>query len=265
MRVKDLPGTSSLVARYPSFSELALSRAARLSADLLLHPARMRLVRDQKQLSATLVRQIDCTDLTGDKRIVQIGANDGKHDDPIRHILAAKNIGAVLVEPLPVAFNALSKLHANRPNTQLVQGAISREGGDMSLFVPVVEGQELQSSVWACRTKEQAAGEVKRNMGRRALKSSEIVTAPVHSQTAAELLEYCALSPGDVAVLVCDTEGQDTEIVHSFLDSGARPEVMLYEQLHVTEASALELKAHLTTVGYTIEETIKDVLAVLPR
>jgi len=263
MLVRELPGTSRLARMHANFCELTLGRAARMSTRLLLDPGMLNRIRAQWQISADLIKRIECTDLTGSKRVIQIGANDGKHDDPIQHILATTSVGAVLVEPMPIAFEALAKLHGERPYTQLVNAAISRTGGDMSLFMPVVKGQELHSSVWACRSAEQARVEVKRNMGRQALKVTEVVETPVQSLTAAELLERSAVSPEDVALLVCDTEGQDAEIVHSFLNTGARPQVIFYEQLFAPKHQSSELGVYLSELGYKMQDTEKDVLATL--
>jgi FkbM family methyltransferase len=263
MLVRELPGTASLAENFPSFCDLPLGRAVKFSARLLLETGLWANIKDQRRINGDLSSHMDLLDLTGDNTIVQIGANDGMRDDPINHILASKDVRSVLVEPSPIAFEALSKLHMERPNTHLVQGAIGSTSGKLPLYVPAVRGKELYSSVWTSRSREQAAGEVKRNLGRRALKNCEVMRISVPIQTAAELLEQCSVAPEDVAVLVCDTEGQDTEIVHSFLDATALPEIIFYEQLHVPEPPAVELKARLDDLGYEIKETAKDVLAVL--
>ena len=261
MRLGRTLGTRKLVEKYPSLMDSSASNVTKMSLKLLIEGTLWQSIRTQRVLTKRFERGIERINFDTEKAIVQIGANDGLHSDPLRPILASRDMRAVLVEPMPVAFEALSQLYADRANTQLVNRAISTSGGRMVLYTPKVKGNELQSTLWACRSKEQAAHEVERNMGRKALQEMEITEVPVLSQTASELCSSCQLTPEDVAVLVCDTEGQDAEVVGSFLDAGSLPEMIFYEQIHVPHGVATQVKERLSSLGYELFATHKDVLA----
>lgn len=60
------------------------------------------------------------------KRIIQVGANDGIMCDPLRKFLAVsrdQNVDAVLIEPIPYYFEKLRTLYADYPNITVVNAA----------------------------------------------------------------------------------------------------------------------------------------------
>ncbi|MDB5182414.1 MAG: hypothetical protein JWO47_198 [Candidatus Saccharibacteria bacterium] len=258
-------GTHKLVERYPSLNEATVGATLKISLKLLLEGKLWDQVGRQRVLTKGFEHGIEQIDFGKDKAIVQVGANDGMHSDPLRPILAKQNMKAVLVEPITLAFEALSRLYENRPATYLMNNAIAAQSGHLTLYSPRIKGRELQSTLWACKSKEQVIREIKRNVGKEALGSAEISEMQVEAQTAAQLCKDCDLDPKNIAVLVVDTEGQDAEIVGSFLDAGASPEVIYYEQLHVPPHDATVVKERLSGLGYSLDETHKDVLARLVR
>ncbi len=63
---------------------------------------------------------------TGDRAVIQVGANDGVIADPLRRFLADErhnNVRAVLCEPLRYYYEKLCRLYTNRPNTVLMNVA----------------------------------------------------------------------------------------------------------------------------------------------
>jgi FkbM family methyltransferase len=62
------------------------------------------------------------------KCIIQVGANDGVMSDPLYEYLTLSKydeISVILIEPLDYYFTKLKKLHKNRPNTILLNAALS--------------------------------------------------------------------------------------------------------------------------------------------
>lgn len=256
-------GTRKLVEKYPTLNEATLGATLKISLKLLLEGKLWDQVGRQRVLTKGFEHGIEQINFGKDKAIVQVGANDGMHSDPLRPILAKQNMKAVLVEPMPLAFEALSRLYENRPDTYLVNNAIAARSGHLTLYSPKIKGRELQSTLWACKSKEQVIREIKRNVGKEALGRVEVSEVQVDAQTATQLCKDCDLDPKNIAVLVVDTEGQDAEIVGSFLDAGASPEIIFYERLHVPPHDAKVVKERLGCLGYNLVETHKDVLARL--
>jgi FkbM family methyltransferase len=261
MRFGTTLGTRRIVKAYPGLAGASVGSIFIESSKLLIKGKLFEQLRQQRALDRRLQSSLESLDFGKRGAIVQVGANDGQHSDPIRDILAARDIRAVLVEPMPIAFQALSQLYTGKSNVQLVNAAISATGEKLVLYVPEIEGSELQSTLWACRSQEQALHEVQRIMGWNALEKTKIVKHPIKSQTAAQLLKSTGVSPKEVKVVVCDTEGQDADIIGSFLDAGVRPEVIFYEKLHVAPSRTLQLNAKLKRLGYSLDESNKDVYA----
>jgi len=261
MKFGETIGTRRIVKAYPGLKGASVVSVVKMSSKLLIEGKLLKQLKQQRTLDKLL--QDGLLEVTYGKKgtIVQIGANDGQHSDPIHDILATMDVSAVLVEPMPIAFKALSKLYPDRPRVQLVNSAISATGGDLVLYTPEIKGSELQSTLWACKSEEQALREVRRIMGPKTLKDTKIKELKIKSQTAAELCAACHVEPKDVKVLVCDTEGQDADIIGSFLDAGCHPEIIFYEKLHVAAPATAQLNQRLRDLGYHLQESNKDVYA----
>ena len=67
--------------------------------------------------------------------IVQIGANDGIQNDPLRkHLLKPGNYTAVLIEPLPFFIESLQKLYNSRNDIKIIQAAAGEVNGYRILY-----------------------------------------------------------------------------------------------------------------------------------
>ena len=68
------------------------------------------------------------------RQVLQIGAFDGVDNDPLIRILGALDWPAVLVEPQPAAFDALSSRYAGVDRVQTFEVAIDAEDGERTLY-----------------------------------------------------------------------------------------------------------------------------------
>ena len=67
--------------------------------------------------------------------IVQIGANDGIQNDPLRQYLVDKgNYSAILIEPLPFFVDNLNKLYKDRDDISIIQAAAGKEEDIRTLY-----------------------------------------------------------------------------------------------------------------------------------
>lgn len=263
MKFGETIGTRKIAKAYPGLKGASVGSVVKMSSKLLLEGKLLKQLKQQRVLDKVLQSSLQTVQYGKKGAVVQIGANDGQHSDPIHDILETMDVRAVLVEPMPIAFKALSKLYPDRPKVQLVNGAVSAVGGELVLYTPEIKGSELQSTLWACKSQEQALREVRRIMGAKTLKDTTVKELRIQSQTAEELCSSCRLDPKDVKVLVCDTEGQDADIIGSFLDAGCRPAIIFYEKLHVVPAATAKLNERLQDLGYTLQQSNKDVYAAI--
>ena len=70
-----------------------------------------------------------CALIEGKGVILQVGANDGIMDDPVREVILALTLPAILVEPLPDKFERLRCNYSNQPNIRFENVAVSTEFG----------------------------------------------------------------------------------------------------------------------------------------
>jgi FkbM family methyltransferase len=79
------------------------------------------------------------------KFVVQIGANDGIQNDPIRNYLKKdSNFKATLVEPIPFYVEKLQHLYASSPNINIIHAAAGSSSGLSSLyFIPPELADEM--------------------------------------------------------------------------------------------------------------------------
>jgi FkbM family methyltransferase len=102
----------------------------RLAAQIrLLSP---RILKSQITLETELQRIFS---LENKLQVVQIGANDGIQNDPLRKYLQSPgNYTAKLVEPIPFYFNQLSTLYTGRADVEIVNLAVGSRSGELQLF-----------------------------------------------------------------------------------------------------------------------------------
>jgi len=261
MKVRDVPLSGFIARNHPVLYEMPVGDALGSVTRQIRNGWSLREFRAQQELTGQMTELIQNMHWNNGEVLIQIGANDGEFDDPLRPILKDSFIPAILVEPIDVAFNALQNLYHDHPHINPVHTAIARNSRTVSLQVPVIEGRELRTSVWTCKNEIQALREVRRNLGRRCLANTIIKHMDVPALSATELLKNCGVEPSDVQVIVCDTEGQDIDIIKSFLDAGSLPSLIYYEHLHTNSEEGNNMSDQLKHVGYSITKTRKDILA----
>jgi len=84
----------------------------------------------------------------GDVKVVQVGANDGSMADPLTPVLGRFGWQAVLIEPVPRYFKALSAKYASNDNFRPCNFAISKEAGKATIY-HLDEAHEEDYPGWA--------------------------------------------------------------------------------------------------------------------
>lgn len=190
--------------------------------------------------------------------LVQVGACDGVHGDPIRPFLEKTSIRAILVEPLDSNFQKLEKLYGESANVSLVQAAISHEDGD-STFYRGKEAGRWVGSEWV----GQVASFDKKHLHRHGLRPEEIEAVVVPSMTISTLCNRFGLQKIDF--LQVDAEGFDAEVVKMALDVSPVPSVINFERMHLTTDAIKDLFRCLKDHGYQWTHDTYDTLALHNR
>ena len=194
--------------------------------------------------------------------LVQIGANDGMMEDPVRESIVALGIPALLVEPLPDRFERLRSNYAEQPNILYDNVAISDRSGDAQLFRIQSAATHLPEFVHGLARFDKAVLLKHRDWpGVDALSFEHSIEAvPVQVVTFAGLLQRHP-DIKKVGVLQVDTEGHDYLVVKSSIDAGCHPRLIHYEHKHLSYYDQFACRDLLASHGYSFWADYVDTLA----
>jgi len=197
-------------------------------------------------------------------KFVQIGANDGLRNDPVREFIVRDQWSGILVEPVPYTFNELKSNYAGFKDRGLV-------------FVNAAIGSMNSMEFWTFKTAylDKLAKEDRMDHLRKSSFSKEHVQkfvgnnedfALIADSIAVTCLSFKQLidkfwSGGSIDLLVIDAEGHEEVILKDMLDSDIKPLAIFYERHHLGNDSTLE--SQLLLNGYVITKLGGDAFAEL--
>lgn len=208
--------------------------------------------------------------------VVQVGANDGAHNDPIHDFLMQhrQHTNALLIEPQPEIIPYLEAAYAQHPRATLYNGAI---GADDELILhrirPPLWGEFRASYMKGAPAYRAPSGltsadrahvlQAARKYLPRGIDAEEAVESfAVPCRTLPGLLEETGF-PDRIHLLQVDAEGADDEVIRACDVPRLRPAVINYESRHLPAARREALGALLTGAGYRLFHWRKsDTLAV---
>lgn len=260
--VAELPGLTWTESVHPRFAEVQPSEVLTgIARHYSLRRFRDRHIRKAdeaplRQIHGQIERIADKEDFL----FVQIGAHNGIYDDEFRPYLEQYPWRAILVEPQAEPYNQLARLYDERPDTTTVWAAIAAEPSYVHLW-KAIECEDMEFGTAIASTDiEQVRKEIKRCLGKKALKNTVISLESVTAITLPELLST-RVKASEIDLFVCDTEGQDVGIVNQFLDIGGKPLALQYEHLHARRHEVADLDGRLLAIGYNLTKTHKDTFA----
>jgi FkbM family methyltransferase len=201
---------------------------------------------------------------------VQIGANDGKTNDPVYRYLTEYGWRGLLVEPLVDVFQQqLKKTYADYPNVTLVNVALASVNGSLPLYRLAIsrarwatglssfrrEHIEHHIEVGYVETKAKAEGVVLPNDP-----NEWIEVVQVQTKTVASLLTENNIEQFDV--LCIDTEGFDFEVLKLFDFNTHKPEFVVFESKNLADNDYVGAKQMLSAAGYQLYWCNGDTFAV---
>lgn len=203
-----------------------------------------------------------CTLKHGRGTLVQIGANDGVLEDPVREILVRLDLPALLVEPLPDLFERLRQNYASQDNVQFANVAVGTASGSADIFRVSPTASHLPDWMHglasfdkAVLLKHQDWAGVPTDFA----EHIEQVSVPV--VTIRELLDSHTLA-APVLVLQVDTEGHDYEVLRSAVAADCLPALINYEHKHLSLSDQAAARDLLAANGYSFLRGADDTIAV---
>lgn len=176
--------------------------------------------------------------------VVQVGANDGRADDPLSEPIVSYGWSGVLVEPQREPFAELQRNYSGCAGIELANCAISDHDGVVELYVSKDGPSTLGSLVPT----------------RNALRGADLVPETVDAVTFDTLVDRYGIDRVDV--LQIDTEGYDAEILRMFDLARFRPIVVNLEFYCLTIEERVAVFERLDAHGYAWRFAGRDLLAV---
>lgn len=201
----------------------------------------------------------------GRLNIVQVGANDGRHSDPIYRFLMdhKQSTTALLVEPQPEIIGFLEEAYAGHPAASTYNGAIG--AGDRLVLYRI--RPDLWESFRVSYLKGAPAyrapsGLTSGNRAHVVAAASRHLAGKVPAEEAVEELQVPCTQlrpllvargfPLDLHLLQVDAEGADDEVLYACNLDELRPAILNFESKHLVGERMARLQAFLSGLGYTL-------------
>ena len=189
---------------------------------------------------------------------VQIGANDGISNDPIRTFIERYGWQALLVEPLPDIFARLEQNYRGFSGVRLANCAIGPEG---PLTLYRVQAEVGNRFPWLHELASFDRDVVLRHQVFFPDLARYVVEEKVPCLPFSTLMERHDATGIDA--LVVDTEGYDFEILRQVDFKRYRPRIVLYEHKHLSPEIRAEAASFLASAGYATIPEEYDTLGLL--
>jgi FkbM family methyltransferase len=186
----------------------------------------------------------------GEITVLQIGANDGRGDDPIGSLIRRYKLRATLVEPISSAFTSLVDSYRDNTGIEFFQLAIGDHTGELEMHMPLGAESELRLTQKASFSE---------SIARKHARDGRVSRVCVPVLTFADFLERSGLQ--SVTVFVVDTEGYDFHILRQLFESSLRPEIIQLEIVHLDERERNGVRNLMSSNGYKFVENQKDCVA----
>ncbi|ETO29869.1 Methyltransferase FkbM [Reticulomyxa filosa] len=207
---------------------------------------------------------------------IQVGACDGEFlasNDPIQKLLQKENWHGVLMEPVPYLFEKLKKnvdsqMFKYKERLYLMNAALSDNDGQQTFYIVNEKfAQEKPDETHALKhqigsfNKNHIVKHLIKLRRRNELKlevEDYIQPIGVRSATPGTVVREffqsgLAVRNGNIDVLLIDAEGYDFVVLKSFMNMPSlKPLIVIYENLHLSEADQISAEALLTSFGYSV-------------
>jgi FkbM family methyltransferase len=188
--------------------------------------------------------------------LLQIGANDGVEEDPVRSLLLRHQLQAYLCEPLRDAYTRLVSNYADLPHVHPLQCAVGVESQPLTLYCLRSDGAARNVELVASFDRDHV--ENYRTLW--SLPPSALVSETVECWRLPDLLAHLKLPSVDIVVV--DAEGLDHVICSQALDLVPLPAVLHFEYAGAPRDALEALLARLEASGYVFARTGLDVTAL---
>lgn len=192
--------------------------------------------------------------------ILQIGANDGISNDPVREFfIKNRSWRGFLIEPIPHLFKKLKANYRGYKNISFYQCAVSDQTGNAVIY-SFKKSELFKLPFYA----DQIASFDKYHLLRHFPKLTNadllIEELIVPAYTINDFIRKNRISVLDV--LIIDVEGYEKKLLEDFPFHLLQPDIIIFETLHMFEAERLTIFDLLKGNGYSLQTNVFDTIAI---
>ena len=165
---------------------------------------------------------------------VQVGSNDGKSNDPLYNFVNKYKWAGICVEPIPSNFLKLKETYADFPGIILVNAAIGFDGNLKLYCINNDRANQLKIDIpsW---------------FGQLASFDKDLVVSDIKGEHKYEIIDeievdsisfetlFTQIKVPKINILHIDTEGADWKILQNFPFQKFTPDIVLFEQIHLSK------------------------------
>lgn len=190
---------------------------------------------------------------------VQVGANDGVLEDPLREFVIRYRWRGVLVEPLKHIFERLKQNYANCEGLIFENVAISAREG-IQEFYYIAEGGDAANELpeWYTGLGSLSKGVILKHAAEYPAIARRLTVERVRCVTFDSLCAQHAIKIPDVISI--DAEGHDFEILNLIDFERYRPAILLYEHHHMDANQKAQCRERLSRYGYDFLEEVLNTI-----
>ena len=192
--------------------------------------------------------------------LVNIGANDGLTNDPLREFVITKKWRGLMVEPIPYVFERLKKVYKNRKGILLENAAISNVNGKTDFWY-IEKTKELRSGEDQIGSFDKKV--VLKSIGECNFSKKHLIKGGIKCLTLEKLLTKYKIKKIDVFSI--DTEGFDYEIIKQINFKKFKPQLIIFEHCHLNLKDKEACFKLLNKNGYKIEDAEDRVNSIATR
>ena len=200
---------------------------------------------------------------------IQVGSNDGFQNDLLYKFILRDQWKGILIEPQPKPFKILSYIYRKK-NVKLLNVAIDNKSKSRKLYKIAVS-----NSRWARGLSSFDEAKIKGLIySKRVIRKSknEGVKMPLNPETFVAFDEVKCVSFDDliakntikkIDLLQIDTEGYDFELLKQFPFETLKPNVIIFENIHLSTEDCKNAESLLEKQAYQLKDFGSDTLAKL--
>jgi len=191
---------------------------------------------------------------------INIGANDGLTNDPLREFVIIKKWKGLMVEPIPYVFERLKKVYKNKKGIFLENAAISNINGKNDFWY-IEKTKELKSGEDQIGSFDKKV--VLKSIGECNFSKKHLIKREIRCLTLEKLLTKHKIKK--INVFSIDTEGFDYRIIKQIDFKKFKPELIIFEHCHLNLKDKEACFKLLMKNGYKIEDAGDRVNSIATR